>query len=320
MRSAINVVAAALAMACAGCGTDSPPEEATPRPEPVVVYVDQPGEAALRPVFAAFTEASGIPVTIREADRAKNLDDVMSNRGAPPADVLVTDNVGDIWAAGDDGALRMLDDGVGLGAMPVTFRDPDGQWFVPATTVFVIVLGASADDLDPRSLKSLTEPAYEGRVCVVSSESPDTQALIAGLIVEHGERPAEIIARQWQQNLARAPLPTGKRVIDAVVEGSCDVGIVTTRDLRAADNAPPRSVRPAIVYRNGFGVGLARHARYPESGRELVAWLARPENRQRFAEAALADAVGDDEAAYALAAVGWRFEEARLLAERARWR
>lgn len=287
------------------------------RPEPVVVYVDQPGEATLRPIFEQFTNETGIPVTIREADRQKNLDDVMSNRGAPPADVLITDNVGDIFKAGDDGALRQLGPESGIDTIHHDFfRDPDKQWFVIAVNTFSIV---GADDaVIPGSAEELGDPSLEGQLCLPSSESPDTQALIAGLISEHGERPAERIVRKWIRNLALPPMGSGAQLLDAITDGRCKLAIVTRRDLGLfGTGALPQDPVPTI-YSNVFGIGLARHARYPDTAVALLEWLSA--GNRGFGDAAFVSSVPEVNPRFPASEVGWRVGEARLLAERAQWR
>ncbi len=308
------------ALALGACG--QPPESVdsappTERPEPVVVYVDQPGEAMLRPVFERFTKESGIPVTIREADREKNLDDVMSNRGAPPADVLITDNVGDIFAAGDDGALRQLGPESGIDTIHHDFfRDPDKQWFVVGVNPFVIVGGEGV--ALPESPEELGDPAYAKKFCLQSSASPDAQALIAGLIAEHGERPAERIVRKWIQNLALPPMGSGQALLDGISDGRCSLAIVTWRDatLFGMDELPQK---PALtVYSNALGIGLARHARYPDSAVVLLDWVA---SNGGVAEAARVLSVESTaNPRFSTARIGWLIGEASLLAERAHWR
>jgi len=320
----------------AGC---SPPQPAEPgaedakapvqatdrRYEPVVVYADAPGEDALREVFAEFTEETGIPVTVRSADRAQNLRDIMNKTGAPPADVLLTDNVTDIWPAADDGALRGLGADSGIDELPEAYRDPDDQWFMLGTSRFVIVRAAGADASPPASLADLTDPRYLRQLCLSTSSGVHNLELIAQLIEAEGVRSAEIMVRQWLANLALPPFESTDKLLDAVAAGSCPLAIVIERELevrqRQATQREFDSVRPQEVYGTAFAVGIARYARYAESATVLLAWLLGSDGQAAFAQAAAVTPLGDGtDLPPNFASIGWRHEEARLLAERADWR
>ncbi len=329
----------AVLFSMAGC---SPPQPAEPetedakapastterRSEPVVVYADAPGEDALRQVFAAFTEETGIPVTVRSADRAQNLRDIMNKTGAPPADVLLTDNVTDIWPAADDGALRGLGADSGIDDLPTAYRDPDDQWFMLGTSRFVIVRAAGVGDAPPAppaSLADLADARYERQLCASTSSGVHNLELIAQLIEVEGVRAAEIMVRQWLANLALPPFESTDKLLDAVAAGSCPLAIVIERELEVRQRLVQQrefdSVRPTEVYGTAFAVGIARYARYPESATALLAWLLDGDGQAAFAQEAAVAPLGDGtNLPPNFASIGWRHEEARLLAERAGWR
>jgi len=316
-------LAAGLA-ACSGGNDDAPGgvDVATPA-EPIVVYLDEPGEAVLRPVFDAFTEETGLRVTVREADAEKNLADVIDNTGAPPADVLITDNIQAIWRAGDEGALRRLDGQTLPDALPGLYRDPDRQWLALGLNSLLIVKAARSD-LQAADYAELADERFAGRLCLTRSARPENRALIAHYIDELGVRRAERLVRQWLANLARPPMSSADEVLAAIRNGVCDFSILSNASLGELDvdgvvGAAYAGASVSIAY----GAGLARHARYPESATTLLRWLASRDGQQAFAAAT------DRVSAYdypveanpgPLAQLGWLDEEARLLAERAGWR
>jgi iron(III) transport system substrate-binding protein len=291
--------------------------------EPIVVYLDDPGEAVLRPVFDAFTEETGLRVTVREADAEKNLADVIDNTGAPPADVLITDNVQAIWRAGDEGGLRRLDGQTVPESLPAAYRDPDLQWFSLGLSSLSVVQSARSD-LQAAVYAELADERYAGQLCLTSSARPENRALIAHLIDELGVRPAERLVRRWLANLARPPMHSPAEVLEAMAAGVCGVSILPLASLgdTAADSGIDAS-RDAANVRIAYGAGLARHARYPESATALMRWLASPEGQREFASATGTVSAYDDVATTSpepLSLSGWLDEDARLLAERAGWR
>lgn len=297
-----------------------------PRAEPVVVYVDAPGEAALEPVFDALTADTGLRVTLREAPADKNLDDVMSNTGAPPADILLTEGIADIWRAGDEGALRFLVDGdAGLGSVPATFRDPDGQWFSLAADPIVIVYRSAGDAARALGYTDLADDEFEGQLCLSSSSLPANRALIAHLIADLEARPAERIVRRWMRNLALPPQDSAAGLIKSVQAGTCRYAIARRSDVLAATPPPAYRLPPgdSATVVSAYGIGLARHARYAASARQVLEWLAGSRGQELFALATRTESVTAPPSAWSTrpqTELGWLDEDARLLAERARWR
>lgn len=327
--SRANGSLAAIAVCLAACGAD---DAATPEPagadvsfpaEPIVVYLDEPGEATLRAVFDAYTEATGLRVTVREADADKNLADVIDNTGAPPADVLITDNIQAIWRAGDEGALRRLDSDALPEALPGLYRDPDRQWFALGLNSLLVVKAARSD-LRVAGYADLADERFAGRLCLTGSGRPENRALIAHYIDELGVRPAERLARRWLANLARPPMYSAEEVLAAMRNGVCDFSILSNASLGELDfDGEIGAAYAGASITIAYGAGLARHARYPESATSLMKWLASPDGQRAFAAATGTVSAYDyplEANPAPLSQLGWLDEEARRLAERAGWR
>jgi len=131
----------------------------------------------------------------------------------------------------------------------------------------------------------------------------DNRALIAMLIAEFGNRPAERIVRGWVRNLAAAPFESEEELIDALRAGDCRYGIISS----AADAVGIERIDLASRYYNIQGVGVARHAQNPEAAQQLLNWMLAQGSWDEL-PASNSRNVGQ---------AGWYEEEARLLAERA---
>ena len=319
----LALVSMAGLLACSQA-TDETAGRTQPATEPVVVYLDAPGAEPLRTLFDAFTDRTAIPVTVREAPAEKNLRDVIDNTGAPPADILLTDNVQDIWLAGDEGALRRLTGASNLEVAADAFRDPDGQWFaVGADPLVIVYAGVAPGEV---TYADLARPEYSGQLCLSGAQLPENRLLIAHLIADHERRPAERIVRGWIENLALPPQKSGAALLAKVEAGHCRVAIAKKSAVVAA--AEPLAYQlPAgdgVVIVSAYGLGLARHARYPQTATKLLDWLAGPVGEAGFAKAthttAIADELPVEWSTHSLAELSWLDSEARRLAERARWR
>ena len=117
----------------------------TQRQAAVVVYAPYADEAYWPEFFSGFTAETGIPVFIRHGDATALVDDVIANRGSPPADVLVTTNIADIWRAADKGALRPIQS-PRLASLSASLQDADGLWAAFNYRLTVIVATSRTDD------------------------------------------------------------------------------------------------------------------------------------------------------------------------------
>jgi len=123
------------------------------------------------------------------------------------------------------------------------------------------------------------------------------------LIAELGVRPAELVVRGWVQNLALPPFDTQQQLLAAVRSGTCDYGILS----ESIVDSGVHTIVPEPAFFDIEGIGIARHARYPESAQRLIDWvLAR--------NAALPDTAINGRN---IGLAGWHDEDAQLLAERA---
>jgi len=273
--------------------------------QPVVVYATAEDDTLLSTWLAEFTDETGIPVTVNYADSSANTDAVIANTGSPPADVLLTNNVADIWRAADEGALRPIQSGR-LSSIPEYLRDPDGQWAALEVRYAAIAVAPGLAVASPGSYADLADPELHGQICLSSSALAVNRSLIAMLIQDLGVKPAERVVRGWLRNLAFSPFPTEAELQAAIESGSCNYGILSmSPEALVGEKAEGRQ-----YYVDIDGIGVARHAQNPQSAHLLVDWM--------FKKKAIKDPAWSNSKNVGIA--GWRDQEARLLAERAGYR
>ena len=244
-------------------------------------------------------------VEIRWGDSGELTSQLIANTGEP-ADILITDNVADIWRAADRGALRpLLSDAVAAHAD--FLKDPDGFWAAVDVSFHAIYHASGARPRTVR-LDDLATPGFTGRICLSTARIGSNRSLISFLIQERGVKDAERLFRLLVRNLARPPFASHAAMLEAVREGECDYAIGIWR--RTPEGVTPLSLAPPTVDIDAIGVG--RHARNADAAQAVVDWLL--ENRfvgirrkiERYPPAVYT--------------AGYHDEEARLLAERAGYR
>lgn len=281
---------AVLALALGACER---PVEETPmpaaRPEPVVVYASFEDEDYLPSLFTDFTRETGIPVTVRHRPEAQIVGEVIAKRGAPPADLLLTRSVHGIWRAADEGALRPLQSRAITRLVPDGLRGPDGDWTaIGFASIDVVCSAERQEDCDAvEAYEDLGKPEFKGRLCLSASALAVNRTLVAGLIADHGVRPAELIVRGWVANLALPPFDSEPTLLQALDAGTCGLGVVSGLAFHDFGRATVAATWPQPAYFDVVAVGVNRHARSPDAARRLAEWLAAP-----FAQAAQAESIG----------------------------
>lgn len=172
----------------------------------VVVYSSRK-EHLIKPLFDRYMRETGVKITWL-TDKAGPLIQRLKAEGRrTPADLLLTVDAGNLWAAAEQGVLRAIDSPVLERDVPAHLRDPEGRWFGLSKRARTIVY--STERVRPSEIttyEDLADPKWKGRLCLRTSKKVYNQSLVASLIAHHGEAEAERIVRGWVANLAAATL------------------------------------------------------------------------------------------------------------------
>jgi len=282
-----------LSVVLASCG----PKDEGPPPDPIVVYAPDSQNESLPALFAEFTADTGIHVAAKWGPSAGITDGVINKTGIP-ADILMTDNVTDIWRAADEGALRPIaSDSVAEVASSV--RDSDGFWVSRNVSPAVLVTRPLEGGDVGEQVESIIE---QFEFCVLTSHHPLSRSYIANSIHDVGVKTTERGIRRMVAALEREPYASEGELLDAVRSGECNAAIVANVGADNALQVHEVNLGAATV----DAVGIGRHARAADSAQRFVAWLI----RERPVEV-------PETLTTPVSAAGFRDEEARLLAERA---
>ncbi len=257
----------------------------------VVVYSSRK-EHLIKPLFDRYTHETGVKITWL-TDKAGPLIQRLKAEGRrTPADLLLTVDAGNLWAAAEQGVLRAIDSPVLERDVPAHLRDPEGRWFGLSKRARTIVY--STERVRPSEIttyEDLADPKWKGRLCLRTSKKVYNQSLVASLIAHHGEAEAERIVRGWVANLAAPPFSNDTKTMQAILAGRCDLGIVNTYYFGRLQRKDP-DIALALAWPNqqGNGVhvnvsggGVTAHAKHPEAAQRLLEWLASEAAQHDFA-------------------------------------
>ena len=213
-----------------------------------------------------------------------------------PADLLLTVDAGNLWNAANEGLLQSVNSEVLKENIPQHLRDGNNQWFGLSVRARTIVY--SIDRVQPSDLSTYEDMGsaqWKGRLCLRTSKKVYNQSLVAMFISEHGEKKTEGIVESWVNNLATDPFSNDTKVMEAIIAGQCDAGIVNTyyfgRLMKKDASIPLALFWPNQdsgnqgVHVNVSGAGVTKHAKNKDEAIKLLEWLSSEKAQNLFADA-----------------------------------
>ncbi len=256
-------------------------------------------EALIKPLLDAFTQDTGIQVNIISSNADALLKRIQSEGINSPADVLLTTDAGRLWRAKQADIFNAVDSSVLNENIPAKYRDTDSQWFGLSVRVRPIMLVNYSTIEKPNTYEDLTNPIYQGKICIRSSNNIYNQSLVAAMIATVGEQATEDWVTGLVANFARSPQGGDRDQIRASAAGQCDIAIANTYYLaqmladknNAADHKagqelsviwPNQENRGAHV--NVSGAGIVKTAPNKDNAIKLLEYLASDTAQQLYAD------------------------------------
>ncbi len=258
----------------------------------IVVYSSR-NEELIAPVFERYTALTGINIEFTTDDAGLLVERLRAEGRNTPADLLLTVDAGNLWHAASTGLLGKVDSATLGRNIPAHLRDPQGQWFGLSLRARTLVY--STERVRPEELSGyagLADPKWRGRLCLRTSRKVYNQSLVAMLIAEYGESRTEEIVRGWVANLATDVFSNDTSVMQAILAGQCDVGVVNSYYFgRLEEKTPDLALAlfwadqdGAGVHVNISGAGVTRHAPHFDQAVAFLTWLSTDEPQRMFAE------------------------------------
>ena len=258
----------------------------------VVVYSAR-NEQLIKPVFDAYTKATGVQVKFITDKAGPLLQRLIAEGANTPADLLITVDAGSLWQAAEKDLLKSVDSEVLKVNIPEHLRDPGYRWFgisVRARTIIYNTQKVKPSELS--TYEDLGSAEWKKRVCLRTSKKVYNQSLVAMMIAELGMAKTEGIVKSWVDNLATDVFSSDTKVIEAIVAGQCDLGIINSYyygrligknpDLPLALYWPNQEGRGVHV--NISGAGVVKHAKHEQAAVKLLEWLSSEEAQSLFAD------------------------------------
>jgi iron(III) transport system substrate-binding protein len=282
-RVAFGAALAATALTLAACGsstTDSASTDATSAPaseatsaaaEGALTVYSGRSEELVAPLFAEFTEATGIPVEARYGDTAELAAQLIEEGANTPAQVYFAQDAGALGALAAEGLLAPLP-AAAVGAVPAVYQAQDGTWTGVTGRARVIAYDSEqvAADQVPQSVFELTDPTWKGQVAIAPTNA-SFQSFVTAMRLSDGDD----ATKAWLEGLVANEVQTYEKnslILDAVDADAmrAQLGFTAPKD-------------PGSLV-NVAGVGVLAPAADNTAAAEFVTWLLSPEIQQWFVE------------------------------------
>jgi iron(III) transport system substrate-binding protein len=248
----------------------------------VTVYSSRK-EHLIKPLFEVFTKDTGIKVDYLTGKGGALIERLKLEGASTQADMFMTVDAGNLWYAGSQDLFQSVQTETIKSNIPSHLRDPNGLWTGLSIRARTIVY--STQRVNPSDLSTYADLAtnkWKGRLCLRTSKKIYTKSLAASVIYNHGEDKAGDIVSGWVNNLAATPNAKDSHVMNAILAGQCDVGLVNTyyfgRLLSKNPNAPLKlfwaNQDTTGVHVNVSGAGITKHASNVAGATKLLEWLS----------------------------------------------
>ncbi|KAA0445847.1 MAG: extracellular solute-binding protein [Candidatus Thioglobus sp.] len=248
----------------------------------VTVYSSRK-EHLIKPLFDAFTKDTNIKVEYLTGKGGALIERLKLEGADTQADMFMTVDAGNLWYAGSQGLFQKVKTATLENNLPIYLRDPNGLWAGLSVRARTIVYNTERVNIsDLSTYEDLASPKWEGRLCLRTSKKIYTKSLVASLIYHHGKDKTGDIISGWVNNLAATPNAKDSHVMNAILSGQCDVGLVNTyyygRLIEKKPNAPLKlfwaNQATTGVHVNVSGAGITKYAKNPKGAIQLLEWLS----------------------------------------------
>jgi len=176
----------------------------------------------IQPLIDEFTKETG--TTVNTVFVKDGLPERVAAEGEnSPADVLMTVDVGGLVDLEDRGVTQPIESEILDAAVPENLRDPNGHWFALSKRARVLYVDKDLE-LSSFTYEQLSDPEWQGKVCIRSGQHPYNVALIAAYIAHHGEEATKTWLEGVKANVARQPGGGDRDVARDILGGICEIG------------------------------------------------------------------------------------------------
>lgn len=257
---------------------------------PLVIYSGR-SEVLVGPLFARFTEETGIPVEVRYGSTAELAAQLTEEGDGTPAEVFFAQDAGSLGAVDAAGLLAPLPASVAT-TVPEAYRAQDWTGVTGRARAIAYDPRQVSAEQVPTSVWDLADPAWKGKLAIAPTNASFQSFVTAMRVTDGDER-----TRAWLEGIVAnepAIYESNMPILEAVDAGQVALGLINHyywfekaaevgADAMNAQLAFTAPKDPGSLV-NIAGVGITTTGADDPSSARLVEWLLTPETQQWFVE------------------------------------
>lgn len=257
----------------------------------VVVYSARK-EHLIQPLFLKFTQETGIKVKYSTGKDAVLLQKIKAEGRRTQADLFMTVDAGNLWYAAEQGILQSIESPTLEKNIPEAYQDPNNLWFGLSLRARTIVYSTErVSESDLTTYENLGHLEWNNRLLLRTSKKVYNQSLVSMMIADHGEEVTRTIVESWVENLAAPVYSNDTKLMEGILAGQGDVGIVNSYYFGRLKSKNPQlklklfwpNQESEGVHVNISGIGLVKGSRHQAEAIQLVEWLSSKSAQGMFA-------------------------------------
>lgn len=250
----------------------------------------------IEPMFAAFTQESGLKVNVVHAKKGM-LERLQQEGKNSPADLVLTVDIGRLSDIKNAELTQPVSSELLNNNIPAHARDAEGHWYgLTSRARFVVAAKDRVKVGELKSYEDLADPKWKGRICTRSSKHPYMVALTASMISYHGKKKAQAWLQSVKTNLARKPQGNDRAQVKAIKEGVCDLAVINhyyMHKMLQDEKQRPWAEAVFVIFPNQddrgthmniSGMAMTRYAPHKENALRLMEFLAGEKAQQMYAD------------------------------------
>jgi iron(III) transport system substrate-binding protein len=182
--------------------------------------------ATTQALVAGFEKATGISVSLRSGDEDVLSDQIVTEGGRSPADVIYTENTPAIQYLDGKGLLAKVSPST-LANTPSQYNAPNGDWVGVSARVSVIIYNPSLISKAklPTSVLQLAAPRYQGQLAFAAGET-DFQPIVTSVDRTYGRAATVKWLGGIKSNASGHLYPSSEAIANEVNRGAVAFGVV----------------------------------------------------------------------------------------------
>ncbi|MFY0675999.1 MAG: extracellular solute-binding protein [Neptuniibacter sp.] len=223
----------------------------------LVIYSSK-NASYVKPLFDEYSRENGVAISFLVGPTPALISRLEIEGKGNKADIILGSGASYFWTGSEKGLFAIVPSRTLERNVPEHLKSPKNDWFSFSKRARTIIYNTEkVSESDLIGYADLADKKWQGRLCLRTSSADYSLSLIAMLIESHGVENMQATVDGWVNNLAVPPMQDDMQIVEAITEGSCDIGIINSYYYaRLKREQPETNLKLFWADQNGSGVHM----------------------------------------------------------------